>query len=284
MRKISPSSLIWPGFSFASHVTTGKFHIGTSGWSYKDWVDVFYPKNLKPADWLTHYAKTFDCTEINSSFYRLPQKQTIINWRNKVPKEFRFCPKMSRYLTHLKRLKSPGEPLERFFGVFELIQKQMGPVLIQLPKIVPFTYNIAESFYRLLKEKYSAYEFAMEVRHDSWMTEDSFTLMAKYDIAFVMSQSGNHFPYAEIATSKNIYFRFHGPGTLYNTKYDDSTLEKYSQLFKVWLDEGHELWIFFNNDWYGYGIDNALTLRKFLENLTQRVPAGSGNENFRAPR
>jgi uncharacterized protein YecE (DUF72 family) len=241
-----------------------KFHIGTSGWSYKDWIEVFYPKNLKPADWLTHYAKTFDCTEINGSFYRLPQKQTVINWVNKVPKDFLFCPKMSRYLTHFKKLKEPEEPLERFFGIFDPMKKQMGPVLIQLPKLVSFDYDITEHFYKLLKQKYSSYRFAMEVRHESWMKEDSYTLMAKYNIAFVISHSGGHFPYAEVVTAKNIYFRFHGPGSLYNTKYHHATLKKYSNLFKSWLNDGHELWIFFNNDWFGYGIDNALALKKFL--------------------
>ena len=243
----------------------GNLHIGTSGWSYKDWVEVFYPKKLKSTDWLSHYAKTFDCTEINGSFYRLPQQQTVINWVNKVPKGFLFCPKMSRYLTHFKRLQEPEEPLDRFFGIFAPMQKQMGPVLIQLPKIVPFDYDVTAHFYKLLKEKYRSYQFAMEVRHESWMSEDSYTLMAKYNIAFVISHSGNHFPYAEVVTAKNIYFRFHGPGSLYNTKYDDATLKKYSRLFKKWLNAGHTLWIFFNNDWYGYGIDNALTLRKFLK-------------------
>ena len=262
----------------------GKFHIGTSGWSYKDWVEIFYPKKLKSTDWLTHYAKTFDCTEINGSFYRLPQKQTVINWVKKVPKDFLFCPKMSRYLTHLKRLKEPEEPLERFFNVFEPMQKQMGPVLIQLPKIVPFDYNIGEHFYRLLKEKYSSYQFAMEVRHESWLTEDSYSLMAKYDIAFVISHSGDHFPYREVVTSHNIYFRFHGPTSLYNSKYDDETMKKYSRLFTQWLRRGHDVWIFFNNDWFGYGIDNALTLRSFLEKTTKRVLAGSGSGNFQVPK
>ena len=262
----------------------GKFHIGTSGWSYKDWLEIFYPKKLKSTDWLAHYAKTFDCTEINGSFYRLPQKQTVINWMSKVPKDFLFCPKMSRYLTHLKRLKEPEEPLERFFSVFEPMQKQMGPVLIQLPKIVPFDYNVSEHFYRLLKEKYSFYQFAIEVRHESWMTEDSYTLMAKYDIAFVISHSGDHFPYREVVTSDNIYFRFHGPTSLYNSKYDDETMKKYSRLFTQWLRRGHDVWIFFNNDWFGYGIENALTLRKFLEKATRRVPAGSGSGNFPGPK
>ncbi|TMI84250.1 MAG: DUF72 domain-containing protein [Bacteroidetes bacterium] len=265
-------------------MSNAKFHIGTSGWSYKDWVEIFYPKNLKSADWLSHYAKTFDCTEINSSFYRLPRRQTVNNWMNNVPKEFLFCPKISRYLTHIKRLKDPEEPLQRFFGVFEPMQTQMGPVLIQLPKTVGFDGNVVEHFYALLKQQYAQYKFAIEVRHDSWMTEDSYALMSKYDIAFVMSHSGNHFPYAEVVTARNVYFRFHGPGSLYNTKYDEKTMEKYAQLFKKLADDGHELWIFFNNDWFGYGIENALSLRRYLERLARQAPVDSGNENYQVPR
>ena len=252
----------------------GKIHIGMSGWSYKDWIETFYPKHLKSSEWLAYYSKTFNCTEINSSFYRLPQAQTIINWMDKVSKDFLFCPKMSRYLTHIKRLKEPEEPLQRFFGIFEPMQKQMGPVLIQLPKIVPFNYDIAKHFYQLLKKEYSCYEFAIEVRHESWMTETSYALMSKYNISFVISHSGNHFPYAEVITSKTIYVRFHGPGTLYNTKYHHSTLKKYAALFKRWLKEGYELWVFFNNDWFCYGIENALMLRRYLEQPTPQVPVG----------
>jgi uncharacterized protein YecE (DUF72 family) len=106
------------------------------------------------------------------------------------------------------------------------------------------------------------------------MTQDSYALMAKNDIAFVISHSGGHFPYKEVVTSENIYFRFHGPTLLYNSKYDNETMKKYSKLFGRWLRQGHNLWIFFNNDWYGYGIDNALTLRAYLKKITKRAPVG----------
>ena len=263
--------LQWPKFGDADNMD-GKFNIGTSGWSYKDWIEVFYPKKIKTKDWLSFYAKTFECTEINGSFYRLPSKETVINWVNNVPKEFRFCPKMSRYLTHFKKLREPEEPLERFFSIFEPMRKKMGPVLIQLPKTVGFDRSIAEHFFKLLKRKYSSYRFAIEVRHESWMTKSSYSLMTKYGVSFVISHSGDHFPYEEVVTAKNIYFRFHGPGTLYNTKYHYATLKKYSRLFKRWLDEGHDLWIFFNNDWFGYGIKDALTLIRFLEQARQTAP------------
>ncbi len=242
-----------------------KFHIGTSGWSYKDWVGIFYPKDLKPTEWITYYAKTFDCTEINGSFYRLPNKQTVINWVNKTPPDFLFCPKISRYLTHFKSLKDPEEPLQRFFGIFEPMQGKLGPVLIQLPKTVAFDPDKTKHFYQLLKEDYGNNKFAMEVRHESWLTEESYELMRRYNISFVISHSGNHFPYREVVTAKDIYFRFHGPTSKYDSKYTDEEMKSFASIFKKWLKQGHELWIFFNNDWYGYGIENGLILEALLE-------------------
>jgi len=143
-------------------------------------------------------------------------------------------------------------------------KKKLGPVLIQLPKTVKFDYDIAEHFYQLLAKNYKPYKFAMEVSDESWLTVDSQLLMTKYNIAFVISHFGGYFPYAEINTAKDIYFRFYGPGTLYNTKYCVEEMPKFARLLKKWLRQGHELWIFFNNDWFCYGIQNTITLCSLL--------------------
>ncbi len=242
-----------------------RIHIGISGWSYKDWKELFYPADLKPTQWLTYFSKTFNITEINSSFYHLPLKKTVEGWVQKVPGNFLFCPKISRYLTHIKRLKEPEEPLERFFSVFEPMKHKMGPVLVQLPPSLKFDRDVALHFYIVLKKHYPEYDFAIEVRHASWLDEDSLTLMAKYNMAFVISQSGKGFPYAETVTAKNIYVRFHGPKELYASSYDDETLQTFAKLFKRWKKEGHTIWAFFNNDYFGYAIKNCLRLREILE-------------------
>ncbi len=239
--------------------------IGTSGWSYKHWKEIFYPLDLKSTEWLLYYTKTFSITEINSSFYHLPKKETVENWVKKVPDNFLFCPKMSKYLTHFKRLNEPEEPLERFFEIFEPMKNKMGPVLVQLPPTLKFNYDVVENFYTVLKKKYREYSFAMEVRHATWMEEESLTLMTKYDMAFVISQSGKRFPYAETVTAKNIYVRFHGPKELYASDYDDETLQKFAALFKQWKKEGHTIWVFFNNDIFGYAIKNGITLKRMVE-------------------
>jgi uncharacterized protein YecE (DUF72 family) len=235
-------------------------HIGTSGWSYKHWKEIYYPPKLATRKWLSFYAQTFSTTEINASFYRLPSQETVIKWMEQVPKGFVFCPKMSRYLTHLKKLKDPEEPLERFFGIFEPMKKNMGPVLIQLPPFLKFNYETADHLYHLLKKKYHDYVFVMEVRHDTWLLEDSLTLMTKYDVGFVISQSGDKFPYSEMITAKNIYIRFHGPGELYASFYSEKMLNEFAKKFRRWMKEGHVVWAYFNNDVHGYAIEDAKKL------------------------
>jgi uncharacterized protein YecE (DUF72 family) len=241
------------------------FHIGTSGWSYKHWKGLFYPQGLKATEWIIFYASHFRITEINASFYSLPLRETVINWTKKVPENFLFCPKMSRYLTHMKKLTDPEETLERFFEVFEPMHQMMGPVLIQLPPSVKFNYERAENLYRILKTTYRRYEFVMEIRHDTWLGEISLTLMTKYDIGLVISQSGNEFPYAEIVTARNIYIRFHGPADLYASTYSDEMLEGFAKKFRNWISEGHVIWAFFNNDIHGYAIGDAKRLISMME-------------------
>jgi uncharacterized protein YecE (DUF72 family) len=160
----------------------------------------------------------------------------------------------------MKKLNDPEEPLERFFGIFGPMKKMMGPVLLQLPAILKFNFDKAEHLYRLMKTKYRKYDFVMEVRHDSWLEEQSLTLMTKYDIGLVISQSGERFPYSEMITAKNIYIRFHGPHQLYASSYSDEMLKGFAKKFKKWEREGHVIWAFFNNDVHGYAIENAKRL------------------------
>lgn len=242
-----------------------RVHIGTSGWSYKHWTGLLYPPALKPPQWLSYYSQLFDISEINTSFYHLPKPATVKGWLDKVPGHFKFCPKISRYLTHIKRLIDPEEPLERFFEVFEPMKERMGPVLVQLPPKLPFQYERASHLYSLFNSVYKDYSFVMEVRHDSWLGTDSLTLMAEFNIGLVISQSGNVFPYSEKVTAKNVYIRFHGPGHLYASQYSDEMLMNYASKIKGWVNEGHQIWAFFNNDVNGYAIGDARKLMRMAE-------------------
>jgi uncharacterized protein YecE (DUF72 family) len=246
---------------------TDKIHIGTSGWSYKHWRNDFYPQKLRQADWFSYYANHFQTVEINNSFYKLPTEKAVANWDEIAPDNFCFCPKMSRFLTQFKKLHDPEEPLERFFGVFEPLKHKLGPVLIQLPPQLPFNYDIAEHFFHLLKTLYRNYTFVLEVRHNSWLETDPILLMTKYDIGLVISQSNGKFPYEEMITANTIYLRFHGPEALYASSYSDEMLKEYVQKFGRWLNDGHTIWAFFNNDIHGYAAKDAQRLIAMCNDL-----------------
>lgn len=254
------AGVVWHISLAKPYAMKGAIHIGTSGWSYKHWRDIFYPPALKTAEWLRFYSRQFSIAEINTSFYRIPKQQSVLEWMEKVPPDFRFCAKMSRYLTHMKKLLDPEEPLERFFGVFEPMQPRMGPVLLQLPVQVKFHYDRTEHLFILLKKKYGNYDFVIEIRHGSWLEVDSLSLMTKYDIGFVISQSGGFFPFAEIVTGTHIYIRFHGPAALYASAYSDEELEQWAAKMLQWSNEGHEVWAFFNNDIHGHAFRDAARL------------------------
>lgn len=244
-------------------------HIGTSGWSYKHWKDTFYPKELKPTDYLSYYAQHFSTTEINTTFYHTPRLSTVENWRNKVPDTFRFSIKMNRFLTQTKRLKDPEEPLEKFFTAIEPVQQLCGLVLLQLPPSLQFDYERTDYLFSLLKRDYKQYQFALEVRHPSWLEVDSISLLTKYNIAFVISQSDGRFPYEELITANNVYVRFHGPEALYASSYSDEMLYYYAEKFMEWTKENAVVWAYFNNDINGHAIANANKLKEILQTMSK---------------
>ncbi|HUQ97363.1 MAG TPA: DUF72 domain-containing protein, partial [Chitinophagaceae bacterium] len=226
--------------------------------------DIYYPPEVKATDWLTYYSRQFSIAEINTSFYHTPKHQSVLNWMANVPDHFRFCPKLSRYITHMKKLIDPEEPLARFFDVFEPMQPRMGPVLTQLPPSLKWNYDRAEHLYGVLKKLYAPYEFVLEVRHATWLESDSLNLMAQYEIGLVISQSAGVFPYSEMVTAKNVYLRFHGPAALYASPYSDEDLAYYAAKIKDWVTDGHAVWAFFNNDIHGHAFRDAARLKAQL--------------------
>jgi len=166
------------------------WQIGTSGWSYKHWKGLYYPEKMKPVDYLAFYSQEFTCTEINTSFYRLPKGKTVQDWVEKVPADFIFCPKLSRYITHMKKLRDPVAGMQVYFSVFDLIKKRLGPVLVQLPERLAFDAGVAKEFYSLLANTYKHYDFSFEVRHTSWFSRQSLSLMEEYGVGLAIAHSG----------------------------------------------------------------------------------------------
>jgi uncharacterized protein YecE (DUF72 family) len=241
-------------------------HIGTSGWSYKHWAEIFYPKEVKPERYLEYYITRFSCVELNSCFYHLPLKRTVTGWINRTPETFRFCLKLSRYITHQMQLVNIEGALQKFFDVFEDMKERSGPVLIQLPPGLSFDKQLICNFFNLLKEQYSQYRFAIEVRNRSWVNEDFFDMLAQYRIAFVNADSGNRYPYHELATTDFVYLRLHGREQLYASNYSENVLTEYAEKIRSWLLEGKEAWVFFNNDYHGFAVKNAKKLIEIIDN------------------
>ncbi|MEN6455525.1 MAG: DUF72 domain-containing protein [Prolixibacteraceae bacterium] len=242
-----------------------KLFIGTSGWSYTHWADIFYPPGIKPIQYLEYYLTRFNCVEINSSFYHLPRRTTVESWMKRTPESFWFCPKLSRFITHQKRLKDIDEPLEFFFNVFEAMKVRTGPVLIQLPPGMKYDEVRIRDVLDLFRKKYSNYRFAFEVRHQSWISDSFFNLLREYQAALVFADSGNRFlPFHEEITTDMVYLRFHGPGDLYASEYSEYDLALYAEKIHRWLDRDLQVWAFFNNDCNGYSVRNAELLKTII--------------------
>jgi uncharacterized protein YecE (DUF72 family) len=239
-------------------------YIGTSGWSYKHWQDIFYPNEIRPEKYLEFYTSRFECVELNSSFYNLPRVTTVSGWMRRTPGNFRFCPKISRLITHHLRLTNIVEPLRRFFDVFAAMREKMGPVLIQLPPGLTYDRAMILGFLGLLTRQYIDYRYAVEIRHRSWMNEEFVGLLSDYNISLVIADSGTRYPYTETITTDFVYLRFHGRNQLYASDYSEEVLKTYADKIAAWLRDGKEVWAFFNNDYHGYAVKNAFKLRELI--------------------
>ena len=242
-----------------------KLHIGTSGWSYKHWAEIFYPKDLKPDKYLEFYITRFSCVELNSCFYHLPLKSTATGWMNRTPENLKFCPKLNRYITHQQQLVNVEGALTKFFNVFDLMREKLGPVLIQLPPALNYHEHLITGFFNLLAKNSDQYRFAVEVRNKTWINDKFFNILSQYGIAFVIADSGSRYPYCEAVTADFVYLRFHGREQLYASDYNDAVLWEYGEKIKKWRAQSKTVWVFFNNDYHGFAIKNAIRLIDLLK-------------------
>ncbi len=143
--------------------------VGTSGWQYRDWRERFYPKGVPQREWLTYYAHEFPTVEVNNAFYRLPEKETFAHWRAATPDGFVVAVKMSRYLTHVKRLKEPADPVKRFLDHAAGLGDRLGPVLLQLP---PNLKGAPDLLAATLAAFPRDVRVAVEPRHETWWTDE----------------------------------------------------------------------------------------------------------------
>lgn len=235
---------------------------GTSGWQYKHWKGLFYPKNLRMSAWFDYYCQHFDCVELNSSFYHQPTKNTFEGWGRAVPEGFVFTVKAPRYFTHLKKLSVNQEALLSFLEPASALGEHLGPILFQLPPKWRLNLKRMADFIALLPK---GLKVAVECRDPTWFTPPLFTLLEQNDIAFCIYQLGRLSSPVRV-TASFVYLRLHGPLQKYKGDYSDESLKQWAIEIKQWTDSGRDVYVFFDNDEAAYAPHNALRLVHFLKN------------------
>jgi uncharacterized protein YecE (DUF72 family) len=230
-------------------------YLGTSGWQYKHWRGVFYPENLPQREWLAYYAKRFQTVEVNNTFYHLPEKSSFEQWREHTPNDFTFALKMSRYLTHLKRLHDPVEPVHRFMERAARLGSKRGPILIQLP---PNYHADIESLDHALAAFAPSVRVAVEFRHESWFTPATRNVLERRKVAMCLADSpARKQPYWR--TAEWGFVRFHEGKGSRAPGYERDALRRWARRIADMWDARHDVHVYFNNDAGGYAIKDAIT-------------------------
>src|SRR5712692_5833779 len=157
--------------------------IGTHGFSYKDWVGVFYPPHMPNKNFLPFYGKVFDAVELDTTFYAVPRESTVEGWRANTPHDFQFACKLPKVITHEKHLLDAQDELEAFIKRMDALGDRLGPILIQTPP--QFHYDEIDKLKLFLKLLPRGYRFAAEFRHRSWLREDVYDLLREHNVAWV---------------------------------------------------------------------------------------------------
>jgi len=235
-----------------------QIYIGTSGWNYKHWEGIFYPKKYPKSKWLEFYASHYTTVELNASFYRLPTPKTFEGWRERTPDTFLWAVKANRYITHIKRLKSVEEPLQRFFNAIKHLGAKLGPILFQIPPNLSFDEETLDLFCKGLKKNLL---YSIEIRHPSWAQKRAIETLKDNNIALCISDSAGRYPYIEKNTASFFYIRLHGSKKLYSSEYSEEELQAYARKITGWKKDTY---IYFDNDYGGYAINNSKRLREIL--------------------
>jgi uncharacterized protein YecE (DUF72 family) len=275
--------------------------IGTSGWLYPHWKEVFYPPGLPEKQRLAWLAQRFDTVEINGTFYSLKRPECFRRWRASVPRDFVFAIKASRFITHMKKLRDVNEALGNFFAQGLLaLGAQLGPILWQLPPMLRFDADRAREFFDALPRDLAAAErvarrhdhrvsgraivaapdgrhhplrHAVEVRHESWLCDDATGLFIEQGVALVHADTAGRFPFSLTRTAHDFaYVRLHGASELYGSSYSAAELDAWAQLVEAWRDDGADVYVYFDNDNKAYAPGNALALKERLARLGEERP------------
>ena len=239
-----------------------EIRIGCSGWNYAHWRERIYPKGLSPKRWLAHYATLFDTVEINNTFYRLPKVSTVEGWVEGSPPGFLFAVKMSRYITHIRRLGGLEQGIPLFYSRIAPLARspKLGPVLWQLPPTFKRDDERLAATLKALPRGRHCFEF----RHPTWYVEEVYALLRERGAALVIPDSPKY-PFRQLeVTADWTFVRFHSGTRGQRGNYSERELQEWAERIGGWRDADLDLYVYFNNDWEGFAVNNGLRLKELL--------------------
>ena len=235
--------------------------MGCSGWSYREWRGTVYPEGEAVRTWFGHYTGWFDTVELNTTFYRLPEVATVEKWAEQAPAGFCYAVKVGQFGSHRMKLRDPGRWLANHLDRAERLGPSLGPQLVQLPPRWHRDVNRLDEF---LDAAPTALRWAIEFRDRSWLHDDVFEVLARHGAALCIHDLLADHPW--VRTTDWTYVRFHGPDTTspYHGRYTGRRLWRAAERVGCWLDEGADVYAYFNNDVGGHAVTDARWLRDRL--------------------
>jgi uncharacterized protein YecE (DUF72 family) len=248
----------------SSPSSTRPVRVGCSGWQYRDWRGRLYPEGLPTTRWLPRYAEEFDTVEVNSTFYRLASLDAVARWVAETPDGFLFAAKASRYLTHVRRLREIEQGIHRYYErIMPLVEAgKLGPVVWQFPATFRREGDALERIAATL-ELVPPGRHCFEFRHESWFVEEVYALLREHEAALVI---GDHprWPFqARELTADWTLVRLHHGRRGRRGNYSETEIDEWARRIAQWRRRA-EVFVYFNNDWEGFAVENARSLKRRL--------------------
>jgi uncharacterized protein YecE (DUF72 family) len=247
----------------APECVRGQPRVGCSGWVYKDWRGVVYPKDAPQREWFRHYASRFDTVELNNTFYRLPPVETAELWAKQAPPGFLYALKLGAFGSHRMKLRDAASWLPNHVDRACRLGAALGPTLVQLP---PRWRANAARLDEFLSVAPTSMRWAVEVREPTWLHDEVLDVLRRHHAALCIHDMLPRHPW--ILTTDWTYVRFHGPAASeqkYVGRYGGRRLSRPARRLREWLDAGVDVYAYFNNDYHGHAVEDAEWLRAHLE-------------------
>ena len=239
-------------------------YLGTSGWQYKHWKETFYPRDVPQKRWLEYFADRFQTVELNNSFYSLPKPETFAAWRVRTPTDFIVAVKMSRYLTHIRRLKEPQESVDRFMANAVHLGPKLGPILLQLPPNLKIDLDALDKTLACFQP---GLRLTVEFRHDSWFVDETRALLAERKVSTCLADKWSKPVTPMWRTADWGFLRFHAGTADPEPCYGRTALASWAQRLAEHWGPDDDVYVYFNNDPRACALRDARVFARAAEKL-----------------